>query len=246
MYLAFDGGPFGTNHQHEDALSFWLSAYGRSFIVDPGRHLYDESAYSYYPYLKTTRAHSTILIDGLARTPARDRIAGAPSAPLPILWNPEADGGVTVEAIYDVGYGPQNLAVTHRRRIRFIPKPGCWIIDDTVAGEGEHAIESRFQFAPAKLKVDGWAVTSTFDDANLLLSASDAQWQNLSIECGQENPRAGWYSDGYNKIEPAPAVVLRTRTKLPFHAKTMLFPYRGGGKDALANAMASVRSLRLQ
>jgi hypothetical protein len=46
-YLAFDAGPYGRSHQHEDKPGFWLFAYGRNFLVDPGRHLDDNSAQSY-------------------------------------------------------------------------------------------------------------------------------------------------------------------------------------------------------
>lgn len=56
LYLAFDAGPFGRSHQHEDKLGFWLFAFGRNLLVDPGRHLYDHSEKSFYAYLKSTHA----------------------------------------------------------------------------------------------------------------------------------------------------------------------------------------------
>jgi hypothetical protein len=227
LYLAFDGGPPGTNHQHEDALSFWLSAYDRSFIVDPGRHLYDNSSYSYFPHLKTTRAHSTIMIDGQGQNGLARRDRWRNDSPGALLWQVEDNGAVTAGATYDLGYGPQNIPVTHRRLIRFVPDPGYWIIEDTITGQGEHQIESRFQFAPSQLQLNGWSATTSFPDANLLLAANGHDWQTISVELGHENPRGGWYSDGYGKIEPAPALVLRTVAKLPFKTTILLFPYQG-------------------
>ena len=47
------------------------------------------------------------------------------------------------------------------------------------------------------------------------------------MEQGRENPRGGWYSDSYGKIEPAPALSLSVRAALPWRAATLLFPYRG-------------------
>lgn len=47
------------------------------------------------------------------------------------------------------------------------------------------------------------------------------------MEHGQDNPRGGWYSDSYGKIEPAPAVSLSVRTALPSRTATLLLPYRG-------------------
>ena len=35
-YLAFDAGPFGAGHQHEDKLNFVLMAYGRELVVEGG------------------------------------------------------------------------------------------------------------------------------------------------------------------------------------------------------------------
>ena len=82
LYLAFDAGPYGRSHQHEDKLGFWLFAYGRNLLVDPGRHLYDWSARSYYPYLRSTAAHSTIRIDGQDQHSAGRRARGSRNS----LW----------------------------------------------------------------------------------------------------------------------------------------------------------------
>ncbi|MDV7401366.1 hypothetical protein RZS08_58655, partial [Arthrospira platensis SPKY1] len=54
-----------------------------------------------------------------------------------------------------------------------------------------------------------------------------AAFGEVRVEQGQEQPRRGWYSDSYNKIEPAPALSLSLRTSLPWRAATLLFPYRG-------------------
>ena len=48
----------------------------------------------------------------------------------------------------------------------------------------------------------------------------------------------GWYSDGYNVLEPAPQVVFRCRVELPFETATLLFPYAGTAPPA-----AEIRSV---
>jgi len=231
LYLAFDGGPFGMAHQHEDKLGFWLSAYGRSLIVDPGRHLYDTSERSYGPYLKTTRAHSTIMIDGHGQYSRAHR--GTPNAwraaaPLPLRWHIDEQGGVEAGASYDLGYGRDLIPVRHQRTIRFVPSPGYWIIEDEITGAGQHDIESRFQFAPGTLAVTGWQARTNYPDANLLLAARPGDWDEIRVECGQENPRAGWYSPSVNQISPAPALVLIAKARpLPHRSRVILYPYRG-------------------
>jgi hypothetical protein len=145
------------------------------------------------------------------------------------------DGEVRARGIYDLGYGRDNaIAVVHRREIVFVQER-CWVVFDLVEGEGERLIESRFQFAPGELHVDGATARTGFEDANLLLiAAPSAAFAEIRVEQGQEQPRRGWYSDSYNKIEPAPALSLSLRTALPWRAATLLFPYRGSTQPAVS------------
>ncbi|MFC1452546.1 alginate lyase family protein [Verrucomicrobiota bacterium] len=227
LYLAFDAGPYGAGHQHEDKLGFWLFAYGRSLLVDPGRHLYDWSAVSFYDYLRSTTAHSTVKVDGKCQHSAGRRETWIAREPLVLEWVAEA-GDVRAAGAYDLGYGEDNaLDVTHRREIVFV-RERFWVIFDRVGGEGEHQVESRFQFAPGELAVDGTRAHTCFADANLLLvAAATAPFGDIHVECGRNEPRGGWYSERYGRIEPAPALSLSTRSELPLRMAVLLFPYKG-------------------
>jgi hypothetical protein len=233
LYLAFDGGPFGRSHQHEDKLSFWLSAYGRSLIVDPGRHLYDWSEASFFPYLCSTKAHSTILIDGQGQNSAACPQTWIARQPVPIRYDEAADGSISAEAEYDLGYGPERIPVTHRRRITFYPGKRYWVVEDEVTGAGAHDVESRFQFCPGDVTVQGDFARTHFPEANLLIGFSADDWTAVRVEKGETAPRAGWYSDGYNLIEPAPALVLCAEKKtLPFRTRIWLYPFPGSEPPA--------------
>ncbi|MCX6898317.1 MAG: alginate lyase family protein [Verrucomicrobia bacterium] len=227
LYLAFDAGPYGRSHQHEDRLGFWLFAFGRNLMVDPGRHLYDHSARSFYDYLKSATAHSTIKIDAENQHSAGRRDTWIAKKPLDLSWRAR-DGEVRASGVYDLGYGKDNrIAVVHRREIVFV-KERCWVVFDAVEGAGDHLIESRFQFAPGTLRLANGTACTAYADANLLLKAAPtAPFTDVHVECGQENPRGGWYSDSYGKIEPAPALSQTLRTRLPWRAATLLFPYKG-------------------
>ena len=242
LYLAFDAGPYGRGHQHEDKLGFWLFAYGRSLLVDPGRHLYDGSAVSYYGFLKSTAAHSTLRLDGLGQYSAGRPDTWIAKAPLDLGWQ-AAPGELRAAGAYDLGYGKDNLLkVVHHREIVFV-KERFWVVFDVVSGAGEHAIESRFQFAPGSLRVDGTTAHTEFADANLLLRAAPlAPFTDIHVECGRENPRGGWYSESYNRIEPAPALSLSLRTALPWRAATLLWPYRGTTAPALEFVFDGMRA----
>ena len=236
LYLAFDAGPYGRGHQHEDKLGFWLFAYGRSLLVDPGRHLYDGSAASYYGFLKSTAAHSTLRIDGLDQHSAGRPDTWIAKTALDLGWR-VVPGEVRAAGAYDLGYGKGNLVkVVHRREIVFV-KERFWVVFDVVTGAGEHSIESRFQFAPGSLQVDGAAAHTGFTDANLLLlTAPTSPFTGIQVESGRENPRGGWYSESYNRIEPAPALSLTVHAALPWRSATLLWPYRGAITPAVTFA----------
>lgn len=225
LYLAFDGGPFGRSHQHEDKLGFWLHAFGRNLIVDPGRHLYDNSEASYIPYLRTTQAHSTIVVDGQGQNSRAKRETWIATAPGSLTFA-QSEHEVRASSVYDLGYGPDNaIEVTHQREIVFV-REQFWVVFDRVVGAGEHRLESRFHFYPGDVMVDGARVMTQYDDANLLLWTS-SDWADVHVEKGQENPRSGWYSASYSLVEPTPCLSLSCQTVLPFTSATLLLPYRG-------------------
>ena len=227
LYLAVDGGPFGRGHQHEDKLGMWLFAYGRNFLVDPGRHLYDTSPASYRAFLTSTRAHSTVLIDGQGQHSRGRPETWIAAEPVPLAWRVE-EGEVRAAAAYDLGYGEENaIDVVHHREVVFVQER-LWVVFDRITGEGVHRVESRFQFAPGELHLEGGRAHTGWEDANLLLwSVPSIPYEDVHIEEGQESPRGGWYSPAYGQLETAPCLSLTAEVRLPFCAATLLYPYRG-------------------
>ena len=225
LYMAFDGGPYGAHHQHEDKLSFWLAAYGRTLIVDPGRYLYDNTT-PFRGYLMQTRAHNTILVDGEDQCSKPHRDLYFSREPLDNFWE-ASSARVRVSASYDLGYGPEGeIEVTHRRSVTFAVGK-YWILLDELTGEGDHDIESRFQFMPGETTVEGDGVRTMYDDANVMVCPAEGSELAVHLEIGQEEPRGGWYSAGYNLIEPAPKVGFSKRTAMPCVFATLLLPYEG-------------------
>lgn len=174
-----------------------------------------------------------MLVDGQGQHSRGRRDTWIARAPLDLGWQAR-EGELRACGVYDLGYGPENaIQVIHRREIVFV-RERCWVIFDTLEGEGEHEIESRFQFAPGRVVLEGARARTDFADANLLLWPLATQpIADAHLEEGQEHPRGGWYSDGYNQIEPAPALSLRLRGPLPMRLATLLFPYRGTALPAV-------------
>ena len=69
VWCYMDCSPFGRGHQHEDKLNVLISAYGKNMVVEPGNYAYDGSEMR--KYVLSTRAHNTILVDGLEQRTRR-------------------------------------------------------------------------------------------------------------------------------------------------------------------------------
>lgn len=152
-HLVFDAGPFGTAHQHEDALSFWLTAFGEHFLIDPGRYQYDSAPDSMYTFLRSSAAHSTIMIGGYGQNARANRKNWRREVPEgPFLE--EEDGLIRFHGRYDQGYGQTISGVVHERVVETVKGGGHWRIRDRLLGEGRFPVEARFQFAPCDWTLD--------------------------------------------------------------------------------------------
>jgi hypothetical protein len=227
-YLAFDGGPFGASHQHEDSLSFWLSAFGRTLIVDPGRYLYDRTT-PFRPYLLSTAAHNTITVDGLGQRSREHRESWVARTPLENLFETtETRVSAGASYIYGYGYG-EAVPVVHRRSVIF-ERGRFYLLFDLLEGEGEHDFTLRFQFMPGgaeRCDSPGPTVRTTGDDVNVVVIPECAVPLEPSIHVGETDPIAGWYSIGYHRLAPAPQAIFRGRAAFPIEVATLLYPFRG-------------------
>jgi len=236
-FLAFDGGPWGYSHQHDDRLGFWLSALGRSFLIDPGRYLYDDNnPFSRRKYLNTTRAHSTITVDGEGQADRHFPQMHEPRKKLTEnTWTVEG-AFQRVAGSHTLGYGDGGrIQVVHRRSLTFWA-PDVVLVLDHVTGDGEHCICSRLQFHPGTVESTAGVWHTTYPDANLaVLPVMDAVFDAFVVE-GQLNPAAGWYSHRVNHIEPSPTLSVQATTTLPLRAGFLIVPFTGDEPPDLAIA----------
>lgn len=203
--LTLDHGPLGMaplyNHGHADALSITLSIAGIPFLVDAGTYRYN-GVPSFRRYFKGTRAHSTVVVDGLDQAV---QVTG-------FVWDEPFSGrlertdlteaGLVIEASHD-GYVRLDNPVRHVRSIRSAPD-GSWLITDHFQGSGLHTFELNFHFHPevALSEQDGgWLAERSGHRLRIEL-------QGGSFIChqGEESPPLGWYSPAYNAKVPAPVL----------------------------------------
>ncbi len=222
--LILDAGPFGTGHQHEDALGFDVSAFGRSFIVDPGRYTYVPGAWR--DYFVGTRSHATILVDGGEQVRRAHRELWRAGKPIADCFA-ACEGLAMAAGEYNAGYGkPASAGVVHRREVLFVNHE-YWVISDILTGSGKHRIEQTFQYTPGPLDVrDNFAVTG-HPDANLAMLWLWPAPPQAQVREGQKDPPVGWYSDSYGRIAAAPHLTLSAELELPAWLVVVLYPFRG-------------------
>lgn len=237
-WLLLDAGPYGSGHQHEDALHLMLYAYDRELLVDAGSYMYDASRWR--KYVLSTRGHNTIRVDGEDQNRRGQRetwVLPLPFKPLPNTWTttPEFD---YVAGRFDSGYGPKSkIQVTHSRAI-FFRKPDYWVVFDTLtpADAQPHRYESLFHLNADDVQVDRSsqvAITQNAKTANLVLWPVATVPLDVEIVRGrEEEPVQGWAARPWR---PVPTTVYSCSGKGVVRMATVLYPVASKARSPLKN-----------
>ncbi|MBI5685450.1 MAG: alginate lyase family protein [Verrucomicrobia bacterium] len=229
--LAFRAGPFGTEHQHEDKLSFVLYGFGSHLLDEMG--VYSNSPGFWRSYFGSTITHNTVMVDGLGQNRRARPASWTTARPLEGKWISN-DAFDFASGVYDDGWGPQNLQTVTQRREIFFAKPDYWVLHDLLSGSGEHTYEALFHWLPPntvevhdQTKV---CFSSNANRPNLAIYPVDADvqvevlrgWQRVPHD--PQSARQGWFSPGLQKIDPAPCTVIRRRGPAPQVIESILLP----------------------
>lgn len=225
LYMIVDCVPSNSKapsgHKHNSRLSFELFAYDKSFIIDPGAYIYtaDKDMRNLF---RSTRYHNTVVVDNEEQNRFHEDE----------LFNMGRDAAVVVNRWetndeYDLldaehsGYKRLKNPVTHRRHILFNKKEGCWIIRDTLTGDGEHQFDLYFHLAPLEIELDKkspLAVTTKTEGANLAIIPLETK--EVSVEILE-----GWVSYRYGVKLKAPIVKYSKKGHTPASFCSILYPY---------------------
>jgi len=207
--LIFDCGPLGLGsisaHGHADSLSFVLTAFGRSYFVDPGTYTY--MAHSpYRNYFRSTAAHNTIVIDGLDQS----QMAG------PFLWSRKARSYLEEWAsdserdrVVACHHGYLSLAdpVTHRRAVSLDKRTDVVTVHDHLEMKGTHKVEQHFHLAPeCEVRKVGTALLRITNSGSTIEVQLDKRL-DCRIARASENPICGWYSAAYDHKQPSNSIL---------------------------------------
>lgn len=248
-YLAFEGGPLGTTHHHDDKLGFVLSAYGSRLVIDPGRFAYDGSSYNNYAF--SANAHSVVHIGPFRQS--RRFSTGVFRADLPydVEWRTSAtldyvsaDFGSRPGEVFRNGSSsssPTLPGATHRRHILFDKANHYWLVVDDITQPDSMAREIVQQFhlaagttttAPATQRVTHQIAGGPSLSLTPLLESGSGL--SASVVSGQISPEIlGWQLTGGSGTKVAIPVARFTRTAAGrVQLATVLAPTASGSPAA--------------
>lgn len=209
-YLAFDVGPLGTNHEHQDKLSFTFWKGSEELVFDDGGGQYEDSALR--RYARSGHDHNTLLVDGLAQNRTMPRKS---TRPVDAGWTTTSEGDLAY-GVYDQGFGPKmaNLAV-HRREIRFDRIADVFTVTDEVqsADGAEHEYTLLFHLDTTNVVVhaDGRNLCADYGSGRKWgLEMSFCGARHVATVVGRMSPSpAGWFvgrNDSSSCVHPATTV----------------------------------------
>jgi heparan-sulfate lyase len=202
LYLQLHNGK-DMGHGHADALAVSVDAFGSKLIVDPGCYTYGTP---YQSELYKSRKHATVTVDDADAHTEHGANALTSFS--------------TVDYYAGTNAGYRGLdGVSHTRKITFM-KPDYWMIEDTIAGAGEHEVASRFPFLPGAVELDAKTGVCRTLNPGGNISIIPVPDNGLSAELyAYDFPRDG--------LEPAKGLKYSAKTSLPARTAYALVPHRG-------------------
>lgn len=234
VYVAFDAGPFGYGHQHEDKLSLLLTAYGEPLLVEGGNYTYDASLWR--RWVLSSHAHNVILVDGRGQNRRKSpRETWVVREPLPIRFATH-EGVSAAEAQYDEGWGPDaRRLATHQRCVVFL-LPDILVVRDrlTPSDSEPHRYEALFHLNAPEAIVSGHTIMTRRNGPNLQITAFGPD--GIQLVKGQTNPAVlGWIPDsslGYGGIRPIQTAVCYREAIGPVEFFFVIRPTRGNADES--------------
>jgi hypothetical protein len=244
-YMAIDGGPWGTTHQHGDKLSFVVTANGAKFIIDPSSTRYaSNEPDAFIGGQPSGFLHNTLTVDGVDEFWGENGLSET-KEPLRNTWEQGENYTLFASSYSFASVKPVNW----ERRVLFADG-SYWLLQDVLTGEQERAqVEQNFQFE-ADIAIefrDRMTLATAPNGARLALLPLEGSlqpqlslgdkalhttyWptgqptQVLRSEDGHDQKHGrGWTGRSGSKLIPAPAVTYTGEVRLPATLTVALIP----------------------
>lgn len=203
--LAIDAGSPGPvyqpGHAHCGLLGFELDLGPEPLVVDSGVKGYDGD--DLRGFVRSTRAHNTLVIDGLEQSELWGTFRLARRAQVVRAAAKVAESGYSFEGAYRPYY---SRAVLHSRVIS--ASPGSLVVEDRVDGAPGKPLASFVHLHPdweAVLRDDHVVVTKGSRRVTVMPIGAD----DMTLERGATSPAQGWYCPAFGLAVPNAVLVLR-------------------------------------
>jgi hypothetical protein len=255
-YLAFDASTWGGGHSHLSRLSFVFRSGGRTLIADPGILNYEMSD-PLGPYGKSTRAHSTLNLNGFNQSGADAQLLRVESTSDTALVHAHYQGGYWPgEYGWSFAQGRGKGLFGSHDRILFWVKGEYLLALDMMEADRRCRIHNCWQLGP----MEGWSADPTSmtagaaeqprslrwwsqnqvarppeagaRDANVLLELALCP-RGARMECfeGSREPLRGWVGRRGHDAIAAPLVEFRYSSRAGFTPSGVLIvPFLGSAR----------------
>jgi hypothetical protein len=196
-YVFFTVAHHSRSHKHYDSMSFEWFDKERPILIDSGKYGYESDASR--DYVRSTRAHNTLEIDG------ENLDQGEPSRAA-VLTSGSSGGVYFIRA----EKRHQDFATDHLRVVLY--HPGRWLaVYDSVSSREPHTFDQWFHLAgDASGNQEAQRVEATWPDETKLYVSELLGSETPKVVRGQTYPRMqGWYSPAYRKLSPNSAIAFR-------------------------------------
>jgi hypothetical protein len=205
--LLFDVGPIGLMpsmaHGHSDILSFVLYVGGIPIIVDCGSYQYNNHYKKYRDYFHGVHSHNTISIDGKDQAKNGAGMFWLSNPDVRILDSSLEGNNVWCVASHN-GYSREGSSIIHERRLEYDKQKKIIVLSDVIRKGNHNALFYYLHFHPSVeiehnrnvLKTDRITIINNIFEKGELIKAD------------KEKP-LGWYSSGYDSIEPTHTFVVK-------------------------------------
>lgn len=217
VYTAFDVGPHGFSHQHEDKLNFVITYGKTTLLTEGGVYNYDYSPH--HLYTLSSRAHNVILVDGMPQRRAEKKETHTTTTPIDAGWTSNSEFDYA-KGIYSDGFsdGKNYVNVVHEREIKFEKQLNRWQVCDTLIPDNdkEHSYKALFHFDTEEITYVSSEnkIIVKRDGKTLTLMPREKLPFSVEIINGVTNPEVqGWARLDSGEVVPRPAVVFAWECK---------------------------------
>lgn len=225
--LSFDFGKIGDEisaaHGHSDILHFMLETKGIPIVIDPGTYQYHKRHQSWRSYFRGISAHNTISINHSDHAKAISRMSWVNQPQVSLLNYNINKNSSEIKAQHNAF---DRFGVIHTRSMVFNKLEKFIIINDNISCDSKKTKPNELSFYlnfNPDLEVEHNNNTLNISNKSVSILVENELFKEGRLIRGQEKSKLGWFSKGYNELEPGIAFMFNKKITKPLLITTKIF-----------------------